>query len=131
MLSEIDIKRIAEIAKRELGDQATSEMLKQIVREVVRSLNSEDGFDSTNLSINKQICIVMVGRKMERAKDTLVSTITKTGCKVMELKVDGLGEFTSLFLLVDILSCSVDFSKLETQLVHLANEFGGKLIIQN
>ncbi len=41
MLSETDIRRIAETAKRELGDQATPELLKRIVREVVHSLNSK------------------------------------------------------------------------------------------
>jgi len=40
LLSESDIRRIAETAKRKLGNQATPELLKRIVREVVYSLNS-------------------------------------------------------------------------------------------
>jgi len=42
MLSETDIRRIAEITKRELGDKATPELLKRIVREIVSSLNNKD-----------------------------------------------------------------------------------------
>lgn len=42
LLSENDIRRIAETAKRELGDQATPELLKLIVKEVVQSLSKKN-----------------------------------------------------------------------------------------
>lgn len=131
MLSESDIRRIAEIAKRELGNQATPEILQKIVREVVGSLYCEN-ITETELTLNNsQICVAVIGRKMDGAKDSLATTLATSGCKVLQCNTSELGNFTTLLALVDATACSVSLPELEGQLRSFARRFGGNIMIHN
>ncbi len=126
-LSEEQIRTVAHIAKEELGEGATLERLREVVRSAVKHMEEEK---SESLSTGQVlvICISFDGLKNSRV---LSEALKDTGCKISERFEKKLAELHVLTALIQQDSCAVDLTELRQRLSQAGNEAGVRVIVQS
>ena len=127
ILSEEQIRVVAHFAKEELGEGATLERLREVVRSAVKRMEEEK---SESLSTG-QVLIICISFDGLRNSRTLSDALKDTGCKISERFEKKLAELYVLTALIQQGSCAVDLTELRQRLSQAGNEAGVRVIVQS
>lgn len=130
-LSEEQIRTIARIAKEELGENATLERLRDVVRQTVNRLETDSGTGATSPLFQGRILAIFLSCDGLKNSRVLAQVTKATNCRITERWERNLAGFQTLLAVIDTESCHRDFNALRTQFSDAGNAAGVRIILQS
>ncbi|MFH1735769.1 MAG: hypothetical protein ABIE92_13770 [bacterium] len=128
-LNEDQIRIVAQIAREELGAEATLEKLRESVRQAVDKLERLGPVDFKAEPKGRllAICLSLDGLKNSRV---LSEALKDSGCKISERFERKMKVFHLLAAVIDYTACREDFETLRRKLGEAGNAAGVRIILQ-
>ena len=130
MLTEEQIRLIAQIAKEELGADATLERMREVVRQAVERLERE-GPRSYDADPSGRILAILLSQDGLKNSRVLSQALKDSGCKTTERFERKLAGWHVLLTVIDYSACEDDFAALRVKLAEAGNSAGVRVIIQS
>ncbi|HDH57470.1 MAG TPA: hypothetical protein ENF16_02560 [Bacteroidetes bacterium] len=129
-LTEEQIRLIAQIAKEELGENATLERMREIVQQAVERLERE-GPKSYGVEPTGRILAILLSQDGLKNSRVLSQALKDSGCKTTERFERNLAGFHVLLAVIDYSACQDDFETLRKKLSEAGNSAGVRVIVQS
>ena len=139
-IEEKDIRIITGEVIRQLGREASPEVVEQVVKETVKRMstgNNESQIDTSPLkrAIAKQqgnrIIVTAFGKNRTGILAGLTGVLAKYKCDILDLTQKLLQEFFTIMILVDIEESPEDFDTLKNEVTRVGEDLNLKVIIQH
>ncbi len=133
-LTELQIKKIADSAARELGPSASKEKINQIVSQVVSEL--ERGAPSLTLNqipqtTSGRVIITAFGKNSPGILFSITSVLHEKNCDVLDVSQNIMTDFFTLIMIVDLSTSSSDFFQLKNSLNEVSEKIGIQIHVQH
>jgi len=133
-LIELQIKRIADSAARELGPSASKEKINQIVSQVVAEI--ERGAPSLALNQIPQtssgrVIVTAFGKNSPGILFSITSVLHEKNCDVLDVSQNIMTDFFTLIMIVDLTTSSSDFFQLKNSLNEVSEKIGIQIHVQH
>ncbi len=127
-LTEEQIRILARIAREELGDNATLERLRDVVKQAAQRLESGSADPGTGKP--GRVLAILVSCDGLKNSRVLSRTAKESGCRITERLERNLAGFHVLLAVVDVQSCTGDFDQLRRRFSDAGNAVGVRVILQ-
>jgi ACT domain-containing protein len=138
-ITEDQIRSIVEETKRQLGSQASDELVKKVVMETVRRLDEDrpayvTEHPSTFKYLNQtegRIIVTAFGKNQPGIISSISQTLTNCNCDILDVSQKIMQEFFTLIMLVDIKNAICPFGIIKDNLSQTSEKLGIRVLAQH
>jgi len=129
-LSEEEVRKITFEAISELGDKATPETVKELVRKRVESMDSDYKFEKSDISSGRVI-LTSFGLNHPGIVAGVTKAIGDANCDILDLSQKILGDFFTMIMVIDISSSQKDLKEIQEEMNKVAQLLKIKIYLQH
>ena len=129
-LSEEEVRKITFEAISELGDKATPEAVKELVRKRVESMDSDYKFEKSDVSSGRVI-LTSFGLNHPGIVAGVTKAIGDANCDILDLSQKILGDFFTMIMVIDISSAQKDLKEIQEDMNKVAQLLKIKIYLQH
>lgn len=129
-LSEDEIRKITFEALNELGDKATPESVKELVRKRVEMLGGEYKFEKGDPSSGRVI-LTSFGLNHPGIVAGVTKALGDANCDIQDLSQKLLGDFFTMIMVIDITSSQKDLKLIQEEMNKVAEALRIKIYLQH
>jgi ACT domain-containing protein len=137
-LTEDQIRKIAEQAVMQLGEQATPGNIEKVVHETVQRLYKEEPVQKekqvdlpSSEKTADRVIVTAFGKNKVGILAGITTCLAETGCDVIDLSQKILKEFFTIMLLIDIADSNENFDSIKQKLIETGEKFNLKVVVQH
>ncbi len=142
-LSESEIRRIAELAVKQLQGQATSANVEKVVREAINRMGPRDGASSTidpermkNVPFSAppkgaRIILTAFGANSIGILAGLTAELAALKCDIVDLSQKIMQDFFTIMILADSGNSDVPYEEIRERMARVGEKFNLKVIVQH
>jgi ACT domain-containing protein len=138
-ITEDQIRSIVDETKRQLGAQATDDLVKKIVLETIKQVDSEPApyvseHPSTFKYLNQtegRIIVTAFGKNQPGIISSISQTLTDCHCDILDVSQKIMQEFFTLMMLVDIKNAVCPFGVIKNNLAQTSEKIGIRILAQH
>jgi ACT domain-containing protein len=133
------VKKIIKSVYDQLGQDTDPELVKKIVSASLEEITKKQPITAQNMDDpgiaipmgSTRIIITAFGQNRPGVVAMVSDCLAKNNCNILDISQKILQEFFALILIVDIKDSPVSFSDLKTQLGHVGNSLGIRVLAQH
>ncbi len=129
-LTEDEIRKITLSAIEELGDKATPDNVKTIVKKAVESFDSSPSDIKMNESSGRAI-LTSFGINKPGIVASITKAISQCQCDIYDLSQKIMGDFFTMIMIVDLTNSPSDLKTVQEELAKVAEELKIKIYLQH
>ncbi|MEW6702764.1 MAG: ACT domain-containing protein [Bacteroidota bacterium] len=129
-LSEEDIRKITFEAINELGDSATPEAVKELVRKRVDAMGGDYKFEKSDGSSGRVI-LTSFGLNHPGIVAGVTKALGDANCDIQDLSQKLLGDFFTMIMVIDITSSHKDLKEIQEEMNKVAESLKVKIYLQH
>lgn len=129
-LSEDEIRKITFEALNELGDKATPESVKELVRKRVEMLGGDYKFEKGDPSSGRVI-LTSFGLNHPGIVAGVTKALGDANCDIQDLSQKLLGDFFTMIMVIDITSSQKDLKVIQEEMNKVAETLRIKIYLQH
>ncbi len=129
-LTEDEIRKITLSAIEELGDKATPDNVKTIVKKAVESFDSSPSDIKMNESSGRAI-LTSFGINKPGIVASITKAISQCKCDIYDLSQKIMGDFFTMIMIVDLTNSPSDLKTVQEELAKVAEELKIKIYLQH
>jgi len=141
VLSENEIRIIAEQVVKQLGSHATPANVEKVVHETIERIEQNEqpkpapeyiktaAFGGS--TVQDRVIVTAFGKNKIGILAGITSCLAQTNCDVIDLSQKILKEFFTVMLLVDISNANIDFEGIKQELTATGEKFDLKVVVQH
>lgn len=129
-LTEDEIRKITLSAIEELGDKATPDNVKSIVKKAVESFDVSPGDIKMNESSGRAI-LTSFGINKPGIVSAITKAISQCQCDIYDLSQKIMGDFFTMIMVVDLTNSPSDLKTVQEELAKVAEELKIKIYLQH
>ena len=129
-LSEEEVRKITFEAISELGEKATPEAVKELVRKRVESMDSDYKFEKSDVSSGRVI-LTSFGLNHPGIVAGVTKAIGDANCDILDLSQKILGDFFTMIMVIDISSAQKDLKEIQEDMNKVAQLLKIKIYLQH
>ena len=129
-LSEDEIRKITFEAISELGDKATSEAVKELVRKRVENMGGDYKFEKGDTSSGRVI-LTSFGLNHPGIVAGVTKALGDANCDIQDLSQKLLGDFFTMIMVIDISSSQKDLKEIQEEMNKVAEALRVKIYLQH
>ncbi|MCX8010546.1 MAG: ACT domain-containing protein [Ignavibacteria bacterium] len=129
-LSESKIREITIQAIKELGEDATPEMIRQVVYKSVEKLSDSEKIQDTSKDSGR-IIITAFGINRPGVVSTISNVLAEAECDIMDITQKLLQEFFTMIMIVDISNSPKSFKEIHDLLSQAAEQIPCRIMVQH
>jgi ACT domain-containing protein len=138
-ITEEQIRSIVEETKRQLGAEASDDVVKRIVLETVKRLDADkpeyiSEHHSTFKYLNQtegRIIVTAFGKNQPGIISSISQTLTNCNCDILDVSQKIMQEFFTLIMLVDIKNAICPFGIIKDNLSQTSEKLGIRILAQH
>jgi ACT domain-containing protein len=138
-ITEDRIREIVEEVKKQLGPGASDEVVKKIVMEAVRRLESEEPkyvteHPSTFKYLNQtegRIIVTAFGKNQPGVMSSISQELTNCNCDILDVSQKIMQDFFTLIMLVDIKNAICPFGVIKENMARISEKLGIRILAQH
>ena len=129
-LSEDEIRKITFEAISELGDKATPEAVKELVRKRVENMGGDYKFEKGDASSGRVI-LTSFGLNHPGIVAGVTKALGDANCDIQDLSQKLLGDFFTMIMVIDITSSQKDLKEIQEEMNKVAEALRIKIYLQH
>lgn len=129
-LSEEEVRKITFEAISELGDKATPEAVKELVRRRVESMGGDFKFEKGDVSSGRVI-LTSFGLNHPGIVAGVTKALGDANCDIQDLSQKILGDFFTMIMVVDISASQKDLKEIQDEMNKVAELLKIKIYLQH
>ncbi len=129
-LSEEEVRKITFEAISELGDKATPEAVKELVRKRVESMGADYKFEKNDISSGRVI-LTSFGLNHPVIVAGVSKALGDANCDIQDLSQKILGDFFTMIMVVDISASQKDLKEIQEEMNKIAELLKIKIYLQH
>ena len=129
-LSEEEVRKITFEAISELGDKATPEAVKELVRKRVESMGGDFKFEKGDVSSGRVI-LTSFGLNHPGIVAGVTKALGDSNCDIQDLSQKILGDFFTMIMVVDISASQKDLKEIQDEMNKVAELLKIKIYLQH
>jgi len=129
-LKEEEIRKITFEAINELGDKATPEAVKDLVRKKVESMTGEITFSKSDSSSGRVI-LTSFGLNHPGIVAGVTKALGDANCDIQDLSQKILGDFFTMIMVIDISASQKDLKEIQEEMNKVAELLKVKIYLQH
>ncbi|MBL7994310.1 ACT domain-containing protein [bacterium] len=138
-ITEEQIRTIVEETKKQLGPQASDDVIKTVVLETIRRFGSDEGkyvseHPSTFKYLNKtegRIIVTAFGKNQPGVISGISQELTNCNCDILDVSQKIMQEFFTLIMLVDIKNAICPFGVIKENMAKISEKIGIRILAQH
>jgi ACT domain-containing protein len=130
-LSEEEIRKIAVDAITEMGDKATPENVKEIVRKRVESISGEEISYSKGDTSSGHVILTAFGLNHPGIVAAVTKALGDANCDIQDLTQKLMGDFFTMIIMIDISSSPKDLREIQDEMKNVAEQLKIKIYLQH
>jgi ACT domain-containing protein len=134
-ITEEIIRKITLDTIKELGENATPELVKKIVNKAVEKLTSEipsNNFEKPNNNFDSgKIILTAFGLNHSGIVSSISSILAEYNCDIQDITQKILQDYFTMIMIIDISDAKVKFNDLRDSLMKVAEKLNIKIFIQH
>ena len=130
-LSEEEIRKIAIDAISDLGDKATPESVKEIVRKQVEAISGEQISNSNADTSSGRVILTSFGLNHPGIVAAVTKALGDANCDIQDLTQKLMGDFFTMIILIDISSSHKDLKEIQDEMNNVAAQLKIKIYLQH
>lgn len=130
-LSEDEIRKIAINAISDLGDKATPEAVKEIVRKHIESISGETIEYSKGDASSGRVILTAFGLNHPGIVAAVTKALGDANCDIQDLTQKLMGDFFTMIMMIDISSSPKDLKTIQDEMNRVAGELKIKIYLQH
>ncbi|MCX6175644.1 MAG: ACT domain-containing protein [Ignavibacteriales bacterium] len=128
--SEEEVRKITFEAISELGDKATPEAVKELVRRRVESMGGDYKFDKSDVSSGRVI-LTSFGLNHPGIVAGVTKALGDANCDIQDLSQKILGDFFTMIMVIDISTSQKDLKEIQEEMNKIAELLKIKIYLQH
>ena len=129
-LSEEEVRKITFEAISELGDKATPEAVKELVRRRVESMGDDYKFEKGDIS-SSRVILTSFGLNHPGIVAGVTKALGDSNCDIQDLSQKILGDFFTMIMVVDISASEKDLKEIQEEMNKIAELLKIKIYLQH
>ena len=129
-LSEEEVRKITFEAIGELGDKATPEAVKELVRKRIESMGADYKFEKNDISSGRVI-LTSFGLNHPGIIAGVTKALGDANCDIQDLSQKILGDFFTMIMVVDISASEKDLKEIQEEMNKIAELLKIKIYLQH
>ena len=129
-LSEEEVRKITFEAISELGDKATPEAVKELVRRRVESMGGDYKFEKGDASSGRVI-LTSFGLNHPGIVAGVTKALGDANCDIQDLSQKILGDFFTMIMVIDISASQKDLKEIQEEMNKIAELLKIKIYLQH
>ena len=129
-LKEEEVRKITFEAINELGDKATPEAVKDLVRKKVESMTGEINFSKNDTSSGRVI-LTSFGLNHPGIVAGVTKALGDANCDIQDLSQKILGDFFTMIMVIDISASQKDLKEIQEEMNKVAELLKVKIYLQH
>lgn len=129
-LSEEEVRKITFEAISELGERATPEAVKELVRKRVESMDSDYKFEKSDVSSGRVI-LTSFGLNHPGIVAGVTKALGDANCDIQDLSQKILGDFFTMIMVIDISASQKDLKEIQEEMNKIATQLKIKIYLQH
>ena len=129
-LTEEEVRKITFEAISELGDKATPEAVKELVRRRVESMGGDFKFEKGDVSSGRVI-LTSFGLNHPGIVAGVTKALGDSNCDIQDLSQKILGDFFTMIMVVDISASQKDLKEIQEEMNKIAELLKIKIYLQH
>ena len=129
-LSEEEVRKITFEAISELGDKATPEAVKELVRRRVESMGGDYKFEKGDVSSGRVI-LTSFGLNHPGIVAGVTKALGDANCDIQDLSQKILGDFFTMIMVIDISASQKDLKVIQEEMNKIAAQLKIKIYLQH
>ena len=129
-LSEEEVRKITFEAISELGEKATPEAVKELVRKRVESMDSDYKYEKSDVSSGRVI-LTSFGLNHPGIVAGVTKAIGDANCDIQDLSQKILGDFFTMIMVIDISASQKDLKEIQEEMNKVAQLLKIKIYLQH
>ena len=129
-LSEEEVRKITFEAIGELGDKATPEAVKELVRKRIESMGADYKFEKNDISSGRVI-LTSFGLNHPGIVAGVTKALGDANCDIQDLSQKILGDFFTMIMVVDISASEKDLKEIQEEMNKIAELLKIKIYLQH
>jgi len=129
-LSEEEVRKITFEAIGELGDKATPEAVKELVRKRIESMGADYKFEKNDISSGRVI-LTSFGLNHPGIIAGVTKALGDANCDIQDLSQKILGDFFTMIMVVDISASQKDLKEIQEEMNKIAELLKIKIYLQH
>lgn len=129
-LSEDEIRKITFDAINELGDKATPEAVKELVRKRVESMGGDYKFEKGD-GTSGRVILTSFGLNHPGIVAGVTKALSDANCDIQDLSQKLLGDFFTMIMVIDITSSQKDLKEIQEEMNKIAMTLRIKIYLQH
>lgn len=129
-LSEEEVRKITFEAISELGDKATPEAVKELVRKRVESMGGDYKFEKGDIS-SSRVILTSFGLNHPGIVAGVTKALGDANCDIQDLSQKILGDFFTMIMVIDISASQKDLKEIQEEMNKVAQQLKIKIYLQH
>lgn len=129
-LSEEEVRKITFEAISELGDKATPEAVKELVRRRAESMGGDYKFEKSDVSSGRVI-LTSFGLNHPGIVAGVTKALGDANCDIQDLSQKILGDFFTMIMVIDISASQKDLKEIQEEMNKIAAQLKIKIYLQH
>ena len=130
-VSEEEVRKITFEAISELGDKATPEAVKDLVRKRVQSISGEEIKFNTGDVSSGRVILTSFGLNHPGIVAGVTKALGDSNCDILDLSQKILGDFFTMIMVIDISNSPKDLKEVQQEMNRVAEELKIKIYLQH
>ncbi len=129
-LSEEEVRKITFEAISELGDKATPEAVKELVRRRIESMGDDYKFEKGDIS-SSRVILTSFGLNHPGIVAGVTKALGDANCDIQDLSQKILGDFFTMIMVIDISASQKDLKEIQEEMNKIAEQLKIKIYLQH
>jgi len=130
-LSESELRKITLEAIEELGENATPQLVKEVVEKAVRKLEGEEQRPEKTSSDSGRVILTSFGMNHPGIVAGITKALYEAGCDILDISQKILSDFYTMMMVVNISSSKQGLRELQETMNKVADDLKVKIYIQH
>jgi len=130
-LSEDEIRTITYETIKELGNQATPEVVKEIIRKKLETITHGELKFNENDITSGRVILTSFGLNKPGIVAAVTKALGESNCDIQDLTQKIMGDFFTMIIMIDISTSPKDLKEIQTEMSKVAEELKIKIYLQH
>ena len=130
-LSEQELRKITLEAIEELGENATPQLVKEVVEKAVRKLEGAEQPSQTSSSDSGRVILTSFGMNHPGIVAGITKALYEAGCDILDISQKILSDFYTMMMVINIGSSKKGLRELQETMNKVADELKVKIYLQH
>ena len=130
-ISEEEIRKFAIDAISSLGDKATPEKVKEIVRKHIESISDESISNSKVEGPSGRVILTSFGLNHPGIVAAVTKALGDANCDIQDLTQKLMGDFFTMIIMIDISNSQKDLKEIQDEMNNVAEQLKIKIYLQH